>query len=170
MLSFSCLVASRAVSASSGEPSAAGHGAHTARATPWPQFVPGRVRLLPRVILVPSVCRTVDCRALTDRSGELPTAIHGHRRTGHVFRSRFSPEWTRFLLRFLPVLSVLKTVHRSARLDNSGELPVAGNGGAAVSTPNSSGRASLFPFHQIPVVRSEINGPGTSIPLRGSFS
>jgi hypothetical protein len=91
-------------------------------------------------------------RAIPMSSGELPAAIHGHRRTGHVFRSRFSPEWTRFLLGFLPVLSVLKTVHRSAHLDNSDEFQVAGNGGAAVSTPNSGGRASIFPSHQIPFI------------------
>jgi hypothetical protein len=41
----------------------------------------------------------------------------------------------RFLLRFLPVLSVLKTVHRSVRLDNSGKFQVTGNGGAVVSSP-----------------------------------
>jgi hypothetical protein len=84
-----------------------------------------------------------------------------------VLRSRDVPYRVRLLPRVTPVLSVLKTVHRSTRLDNSGEFLVAVHGGGAVSTSNSGGRASLFPSHQIPAVRSEINGPGWLIPLRG---
>jgi hypothetical protein len=38
---------------------AAGHGAHAAWATPWPRFVSGRARLLPRVIPVVSVINLV---------------------------------------------------------------------------------------------------------------
>jgi hypothetical protein len=89
-----------------GELLAVGHGAHTAWVTPWPQFVPRRVRLLPRIT---------------------------------------------------PVLSVLKTVHRSASLDHSGELTVADNGGAAVSTPNSGDRTLFSSSHLISAAQSESN-------------
>jgi hypothetical protein len=60
----------------SDEPSAAIHGEHATRATPWPRFVPGRVRFLPRidsVVLVINHGR----RALTSHAGDLSTAVDG---------------------------------------------------------------------------------------------
>jgi hypothetical protein len=43
-------------------------------------------------------------------------------------------------------------------MGNTGELPTAVNGGAAVSTPNSGVAPSLSLFHLILAVRLKING------------
>jgi hypothetical protein len=74
---LSSRMVSRVVSASSGKPSTASHGKHAARATPWPRFVPGRVRLLPRIVPVVSVIKTMARRALTSHAGDLSAAVHG---------------------------------------------------------------------------------------------
>jgi hypothetical protein len=63
----------------------------------------------------------------------------------------------------------LKTMHRSASLGNFGELHVVGNGGAAVSTPNSGGRALLPILHLISTTHLKINGQNQLIPLHGDF-
>jgi hypothetical protein len=43
-------------------------------------------------------------------------------------------------------------------MGNTGKLPAAVNGGAAVSTPNSGVAPSLSLFHLILAVRLKING------------
>jgi hypothetical protein len=56
----------------SGELSAVGHGGHAARAISWLYFVPGRVRISPRVTPVLSVLKTVHHSAGLGHSGEFP--------------------------------------------------------------------------------------------------
>jgi hypothetical protein len=72
-------------------------------------------------------------------------------------------------LRFRPVVSRVDLVAVGPRFPCTGELPAAANGGATVSTPNSSGRALLPLLHLIPTTHLKINGQNRLIPLRGDF-
>jgi hypothetical protein len=71
------VVASRAVSTSTGEPLAAIHGDHRAGHVLRPCFAPGRIRLHPRSLPVLSAWRDETRSALAAYFGEPHTAGHG---------------------------------------------------------------------------------------------
>jgi hypothetical protein len=90
-------------------------------------------------------------------TGEVLATGHGGHRIGCHPRPRKALLWTRHLPRIGPVASEVDLVARRPRFPCTGELSIAGNGCAAVSTPNSGGpRPSSL--HLIRAAHHEING------------
>jgi hypothetical protein len=141
----SSIVSSRAIPTSSGKLFPPPAMASMARAIPRLCLTPEEVLHCPCSLPVSLIHRTVavglDFRALVNFLPPFMATVALAMYSGRDFSSA----WTRLLLRFPPVLSILKTMDHSARLGNSSETSAVKHGGAAAFFLPSSGRALLFP-------------------------
>jgi hypothetical protein len=100
----------------------------------------------------------VASRAVVLSTGKVLATGHGGHRIGRHPRPRKPLLWTRHLPRIGPVASEVDLVAHRPRFPRTGELSIAGNGCAAVSTPNSGGPRPSSLLHLFRAIHHKING------------